>query len=144
VSGIDRFLARWSRLKRHPAAANAARNLPPLETLAADADLSAYLGEGVEESLRRRALQRIFSDPRLNVMDGLDVYIDDYSIADPIPEAMLAQLNQARGLLFDEEPVGAEDDGQSPKVAGAVAGVSVESRKTEPEQPASIDDAGET
>jgi hypothetical protein len=45
-------------------------------------------------------------------MDGLDIYIDDYSIADPIPPEMLAQMNQARGLLFDDAP-GEEEPGQA-------------------------------
>lgn len=43
-------------------------------------------GEGIlimqvkgEESVKRAALKKLFSDPRFNVMDGLDVDIDDYS-----------------------------------------------------------------
>lgn len=105
MSGVARFVARWARLK-HQAPVAAAKKLPPLDSLAADADLSAYLGQEVEAGLRRQALRRIFSDPALNVMDGLDVYIADYSLADPIPTAMLAQLNQARVLFAadQEEP----------------------------------------
>jgi len=35
-------------------------------------------------------------------MDGLDIYIDDYTKADPIPLAMLKDLAQSRMLrLFD-------------------------------------------
>ena len=102
MSEVQRFLSRWSRLKRQPAAALPAKGLAPLESLADDADFSAYVRLEVEESLRRRALKRIFSDPCLNVMDGLDVYVGDYSIADPIPAEMLAQMNSAR-LLFSEE-----------------------------------------
>ena len=63
----------------------------------------------VDEKLRRTALKGLFKDPHFNVMDGLDTYIDDYSIADPIPEAMLRRLNQAKELfLFDEEKKTAE------------------------------------
>jgi len=58
----------------------------------------------VDETLRRVALKKLFSEPQFNVMDGLDTYIDDYSKPDPIPAAMLRQLNQAKDLLlFDEE-----------------------------------------
>lgn len=98
---LGRFVERWSRLKRRPAPARA--DLPPLETLAADADLVAYLGPQVEASLRRQALKRLFSDPCCNVMDGLDVYIGDYSIADPIPAQMLAQMRQVQDLLSTED-----------------------------------------
>lgn len=103
MSDVARFLRRWSRMKRaavHTSPPTAA--LPPLAELDADADLGAYLREEVGEALRRQALHKLFSDPRLNVMDGLDTYIDDYSIADPIPAQMLAQMNQARAWFGDD------------------------------------------
>ena len=106
MSDLARFVSRWSRLKRQRAVQSPTKDLPPLEDLAADADLSAYLGPEVEASLRRRALQRIFADPCLNVMDGLDVYIDDYSIADPISLEVLTQMNQARLLFAQDEACG--------------------------------------
>jgi len=49
--------------------------------------------------VRRAALKKLFSDPRFNVMDGLDVYVDDYSKSEPIPPAMLAGLRQAQKIL---------------------------------------------
>ena len=53
----------------------------------------------VDESLKRAALKKLFADPHFNVMDGLDVYIDDYSKPDPIPPDMLARLIQNRALF---------------------------------------------
>jgi hypothetical protein len=75
----------------------------------------------VDEKLRQAALREMFSDPHFNVMDGLDIYIDDYSKSDPIPAAMLRQLNQAKGLLFEEEqPAGSGDEAlAAPRVAGS-------------------------
>jgi hypothetical protein len=32
-------------------------------------------------------------------MDGLDTYIDDYSISEPIPAAMLGGLKQAQNII---------------------------------------------
>jgi len=46
-------------------------------------------------------------------MDGLDVYIDDYSKPDPIPESMLRKLAHAKGLLFDEKEE-EEEPGEKP------------------------------
>jgi hypothetical protein len=54
----------------------------------------------VEEGVKRAALKKLFSDPRFNVMDGLDTYIDDYSKDDPIPQAMMASLEHAKTTLF--------------------------------------------
>jgi hypothetical protein len=53
----------------------------------------------VDETLRRAALKKLFSDPHFNIMDGLDTYIDDYSISDPLPAAMLAELKQAQNIF---------------------------------------------
>ncbi len=50
--------------------------------------------------LQHKALRKLFTDPRFNVMDGLDVYIDDYSKPDPISAEMVAGLAQAR-YIFD-------------------------------------------
>lgn len=74
--------------------------LPPVESLSFDSDFTAFLKPEVDEGLRRNALRKLFADPRFNVMDGLDVYIDDYSKSVPIPSELVATLNQAR-YLFD-------------------------------------------
>ena len=43
-------------------------------------------------------------------MDGLDTYIDDYGIPDPLPEGMLRQMAQAQFLgLFRDEDKARED-----------------------------------
>ena len=79
-------------------AANAA--LPPVESLTFDSDFAAFLKPKVDETLRREALRKLFSDPRFNVMDGLDVYIDDYTKFEPMTPEILAQLRHAK-FLFD-------------------------------------------
>ena len=110
----EEFLSRWSRLKREakeqprggmPAPQPAQKadspppELPPVEKLTLESDFRGFLHPKVDESLRRAALKKLFSDPHFNVMDGLDVYIDDYSKSDPLPAAMLAQLKQAQKIL---------------------------------------------
>ncbi|MEP7181215.1 MAG: DUF3306 domain-containing protein [Betaproteobacteria bacterium] len=83
-----------------PSATASAAPLPPVDTLSFESDFSAFLQPKVDESLKRLALKKLFADPRFNVMDGLDVYIDDYSKPDPLPPGMLEQLVQGR-YLFD-------------------------------------------
>ena len=54
--------------------------------------------------VRNAAMKKLFADPQFNVMDGLDIYIDDYSKSDPIPEAMLRAMTSSKFLkLFDDE-----------------------------------------
>jgi hypothetical protein len=125
------FLGRWSRLKNEardappqppveaaPAASadEAPPELPPVDTLTFDSDFRGFLHPKVDENVRRSALRKLFSDPQFNVMDGLDVYIDDYSVSEPIPAEMLAGMKQAQRILRwaegqdDEELDGKRDE----------------------------------
>ncbi len=108
------FLRRWSRVKREVAAGAippgtvptaAEAPLPSLETLAEqglEGDFSAFMQTQVDEGVRRLAIQQLFRQPVFNVMDGLDVYIDDYSVFEPIAASELAGLSHARSMLFPE------------------------------------------
>jgi len=73
--------------------------LPALDTLTIDSDYSPFMQPGVDDAVKRGALKKLFADPRFNVMDGLDVYIDDYSKPDPIDAAIVRTLVQARYLF---------------------------------------------
>jgi hypothetical protein len=113
----DDFFNRWSRSKAQaPAESQAASapvsepapELPPptLEDVAAlghDADFSRFVKPGVDETVRRSAMKKLFTDPHFNVMDGLDIYIGDYNTFEPLPPAMLAMLVHAKPLL---DPLG--------------------------------------
>lgn len=112
--GGEGFGGRWSRLKaeareraveKPPAAPGPADprapppELPAPEQLTFDSDYRPFFHPEVGEGVRHAALRKLFSDPRFNVMDGLDVYIDDYSKTEPIPAAMLAGLKQAQNIF---------------------------------------------
>lgn len=84
--------------------------LPPVESLTFDSDFTAFLKPGVDAGLRTQALRKLFSDPRFNVMDGLDVYIDDYGKFEPIPPELVKQLRHAK-YLFDPPKTRVNADG---------------------------------
>jgi len=134
----DDFLSRWSRRKiaaRAPAPAAAPppealapqavppaaplvsgdapvpepRPLPPTESLTFESDFTAFMQAGVDATVRRTALKTLLNDPRFNVMDGLDVYIDDYSIADPLPAGWLEKMTQNQ-RLGDYAPIQEAED----------------------------------
>lgn len=103
------FLKRWSQRKIEARETQAAPppvtaeeasvpQLPPLETLTPQSDFSAFMHPKVDPDMRRAALKKLFADPHFNVMDGLDIYIDDYS-SNPLPPVMLAGLRQAQNIL---------------------------------------------
>jgi hypothetical protein len=126
----DSFLGRWSRRKHavrrgetppepvrgeaQPAdpappptapAPAAPPELPPVDSLKGlESDYKDFLRPEVDPTTRSAALKKLFGDPHFNQMDGMDVYVDDYTKEDPIPATMLRALNQARSLgLFDDE-----------------------------------------
>ena len=125
----EKFLSRWSRLKRDAIVAEPAGyaqaapaafpgttaplqrkekdalaespppQLPPLDELTPDSDFRDFFHPKVAEDVKRAALKKLFSDPHFNVMDGLDTYIDDYSKDDPLPVEMLAQMKAAQKIF---------------------------------------------
>jgi Protein of unknown function (DUF3306) len=68
--------------------------LPPIESLTAESNFAAFMRPDVDEAVKRSALRKLFGDPRFNVMDGLDIYVDDYTRSDPVEPSL------ARELLF--------------------------------------------
>jgi len=80
--------------------------LPEVSSLTPESDFTPFMSAEVDAATRRAALKTLFGDPRFNVMDGLDVYIDDYSKPDPLPEGWLDKLEQVKrlGIFREEEP----------------------------------------
>ncbi len=120
------FLKRWARRKREAAlktpvekaAETPAAELPPIDSLTFDSDFSAFLRANVDEKVKRAALKKLLHDPRFNVMDGLDTYIDDYTRNEGVSEEMLKTLEHARSTLF---PPQASEPAQTPAEAQAKA-----------------------
>ena len=113
-------------LASHPAAPSESESESPAGTpektlslddvrqLTQDSDFKPFAARGVAPEVRNAAMKKLFADPHYNVMDGLDIYIDDYSQPDPIPLAMLRQMTGARLLKIFDDP------GEVNEVDGAV------------------------
>ncbi len=115
------FLRRWSDLKlrqaTEPAGGDAAQPLPPPETLDSDADFSAYMRPEVDAETRGRALRRLFMTDHYRAMDGLDVYVGDYSAPTPLAAAVLATLAHTRTLLPPAQEIPATPAAEPPEQA---------------------------
>jgi hypothetical protein len=105
-------------------------SLDDAKLLTKDSDFKPFMASNVGPEVRNAAMKKLFADPHFNVMDGLDIYVDDYSISEPIPEAMLRQMTSAKFLkIFDDE----EDDDKekaaanTPENPGSAEGLSRES-----------------
>ena len=99
--------------------------LPALSDLTPADDFSPFMRAGIDSGTRNAALRKLFADPHFNVMDGLDIYIDDYSKPDPMPASMLRALRHARtlGLVDDDDPApGAPPDVEQAHAASNPSG----------------------
>lgn len=117
----ESFFQRWARRKAVTADAPAQADgedpgkdapsssslptLPDVALLNAESDYSLFVAKGVDQSVRRAALKKLFSDPHFNAMDGLDIYIGDYTKASPLSAGMLAAMQHARNM-FAATPAG--------------------------------------
>ena len=91
---------------------------PPLEdvhALTPESDFSRFAASDVAPEVKNAAMKKLFADPHFNVMDGLDVYIDDYTKPDPIPEAMLRQLASSQFLGLFREEEGTDEPAAGPR-----------------------------
>ena len=85
-------------------AAPPAPSLADTQALTPASDFRPFMGQGVAPEVKNAAMKKLFADPHFNVMDRMDIYIDDYSQPDPLPLAMLRQMNGAKFLnLFEDE-----------------------------------------
>lgn len=100
--------------------ATEAPRLPTMDdvaTLTPDSDFSGFVARGVDQAVRRSALKKLFADPHFNTMDGLDIYIDDYTKPSPLSDTMLASLRHAARLferVADAEADAEADDAPDP------------------------------
>lgn len=81
-----------------------ALTLDDVARLTPESDYSAFVARSVPADVRNAAVKKLFTDPHYNVMDGLDIYIDDYSKPSPITAAEMAKMVGAQFLKLVDEP----------------------------------------
>jgi hypothetical protein len=72
--------------------------LEDVAKLKPDSDYTQFMQAEVGEDVHQAAMKKLFTDPHYNIMDGLDIYIDDYSQEDPLPAGMLEKMVQSTML----------------------------------------------
>ena len=78
--------------------------LADAQALTPTSDFKAFVARDVSPEVRNLAMKKLFADPHFNVMDGLDIYIGDYTHPDPLPEGMLRKMASAHAMgFFDHE-----------------------------------------
>jgi hypothetical protein len=82
-------------------------DLPDIDSLTAESDVSPFLQEGVPEALKRKALRRLWGlDPVFANIDGLNDYDLDYTDAATVVKNLKTAYQVGRGYVADEEMAG--------------------------------------
>ena len=119
-----------------------ALSLDDVKLLTKDSDFKPFMAQNVGVDVRNAAMKKLFTDPHYNVMDGLDIYIDDYSKSDPIPDAMLRAMTSSKFLkLFDDEEDKDKKEDAPPRENANNAADQTVAKSIEDENPAEFESA---
>ncbi|WP_223464178.1 DUF3306 domain-containing protein [Massilia soli] len=139
---------------RQAHAGSEAAHQPTLDDVArlhAGSDYAAFVARGVDTSVRRGALKKLFADPHFNIGDGLDLYMGDYNKPDPIPAAMMSALRHTQSFFAQAYPDKKEGDAaDAPALEAGDTGAPVTLARQQAQRPdsagaaCSTDDASST
>ena len=126
----ESFLSRWSRRKSEDKTETPAQppaesqpppptdeDMPPVESLSADDDISGFMSPKVSETLRRRALRQIFFSGKFNIRDGLDDYDDDFTEFAPLGDIITAEMRRQKERIQKAMNEQSDDSEESQKDA---------------------------
>lgn len=115
-----------------PAGEDAAKDLPPIDSLGKDSDYTPFLGDGVPEKLARAAMRKLWSsDPIFAFRDGLDDYDEDFTIIETIVKAVTSKAGKAKAKKAKGKAKAKKTgDRAEVKTAGTKKGKAKQKKKT--------------
>lgn len=80
-------------------------SLADVAQLTHESDFRPFVARHVAPAVKNAAFKKLFADPHFNIMDGLDIYIDDYSQPSPLLPEDLKQMVAAKVMkLVEDDP----------------------------------------
>ena len=67
-------------------------DMPAIESLSSESDLSQFFNKGVSAALRKAALRHVFQQPVYNLRDGLNDYDGDYTVFEPLGDIVTSDM----------------------------------------------------
>lgn len=95
-------------------------DMPPIESIDEQSDISDFFSPGVSDALRQAALHKLFRLPKFNVVDALDDYNEDFTTFAALGDIITADMRhraeveaerlkeKARQALADEQEQGSD------------------------------------
>lgn len=81
-------------------------DMPAIDTITSNGDVSMFFNRGVSRELRKAALKHLFSLPALNITDGLNDYDEDYTTFEPLGDIVTSDMKfhaERKARLAEEE-----------------------------------------
>ncbi|MDJ0957747.1 MAG: DUF3306 domain-containing protein [Arenicellales bacterium] len=132
TNGEESFVGRWSRRKgqaksdRSPPAQGKVQSeakdldekkpvkcdedMPPVDSIDENSDVSDFFSQGVSEPLRKAALRKFFHSPAFNIVDGLDDYDDDFTTFKALGDIVTADMRHRMEVEKEREKEKAESE----------------------------------
>jgi len=90
-------------------------DMPPIESLDENSDISGFFSPRVSDALRKQALRKLFRSQKFNVIDPLDHYIEDFRNFPPLGDIVTSDMKHAAERLLkkqqeEEEAAQAEEE----------------------------------
>jgi len=87
-------------------------DMPELNTLTTESDMSLFFNRGVSAALRKAALNTLFQLPQFNIRDGLNDYDEDYTVFEPLGDTITSDMKFHQRRKEREEREAAEREEQ--------------------------------
>jgi len=81
-------------------------DMPAIDTIDSDSDISCFFNKGVSEPLRQLALRQLFRSPVFNITDGLNDYDEDYTSFEPLGDIVTSDMRfhaERKARLAEQE-----------------------------------------
>ncbi|OOV87703.1 DUF3306 domain-containing protein [Oceanospirillum linum] len=122
-------------------------DMPDVEAIDGNTNVSAFFSEGVSEKLRKQALKAMFLKPEFNIRDGMDDYDLDYTDAPELTADVVSGLRQwfnNKDPLESESTAGQNEEQEARALTGVDENVNAaESDTAEVPQNATAESATE-
>jgi hypothetical protein len=105
-AGLVNTSGQVDNVRTEPVEVKPALTLEDVTALTPASDFSGFVAKGVDTAVKNAAMKKLFSDPHYNIMDGLDIYIGDYSTHDVLPQSVIDEMTKDGFLnMFQKEEI---------------------------------------
>ena len=101
-----------------PRAALTDADMPPVDSIDEDTDMSGFFSPKVSRAVKQAALKKFFHSPMFNIVDGLDDYDDDFRNFEALGDIITAHMRSQMDREAERVREAAAKDAESSESAG--------------------------